>query len=217
MFRILSACNSSRNCVPSSTAGAVGARPPARVAPRAADGELAARIVFAFAGTFRPTRMIDNANSPFNVSFEINPDDLTGDEVFELARLGLDGDAAHYAQRAFAETQGQPYYVQHLLAAVQNADGAPTTRSAAFDAALEELRRGAHGHLEDLTGFVDKDDELRTLVPRILASNLPFQTGSPVHNYAIITGVARIDKGHLVSRNPIYASALARFAEERYP
>lgn len=179
--------------------------------------EVAARLVFAFAGTFRPSRMIDNHNSPFNVSLEINPDDLTRGEVDELAALGLNEDASPFAERAFTETRGQPYYVQHLFAAVQNADGDLAARTVAFDRALEELRVGAHGHLEDFTRYADEDHELRDLIPRILDDNLPFQAGNPVHNYALITGIARNNNGRLVPRNPIYASALARFREEGYP
>ncbi len=179
-------------------------------------GELASRLVFAFAGTFRPSRMIENHNSPFNVSFEVNPEDLTRNEVNELASLGLDGDAPLYAERALTETQGQPYYVQHLLAAVQNADDDSAARSSAFDEALEKLRDGAHGHLEDLTRYVDEDSDLRDIIPGILEGTLTFQAGS-VHDHAIVTGIARNDGGYLVPRNPIYASALARFREERFP
>jgi hypothetical protein len=182
-----------------------------------ADGEVAARIVFAFAGTFRPNQMIDNANSPFNVSFEINPDDLTQEEVGALADLGLGDEAAIYAQRAFEDTRGQPYYVQHLFAAVQANNEGPAERAEAFDRALEQLRRGAHGHLEDLTGLVDRDEDLRALIPGILDGGLLFQAGNPAHNYATIAGVAREEQGCLVPRNPIYARALARFGEERFP
>jgi hypothetical protein len=181
------------------------------------EGEFAGRIVFIFAGTFRPNGMIDNANSPFNVSLEINPDDLTLDEVAELAALGLAGDVAVFARRAWEATHGQPYYVQHLFAALQGAGDSPAQRAAAFDAALDELWRGAHGHLEHLTRTVDRDAQLRALVPGILDGNLSFQAGSSVHNYAIVTGVARVDAGCLIPRNPIYAGALARFADERYP
>jgi hypothetical protein len=180
-------------------------------------GQLAARLVFAFAGTFRPTRMIDDANSPFNVAHEINPDDLTCDETLELATLGLDDDAAHYANRAFTETGGQPYYAQHLFLSVQSAGPDPALRSAAFDRALEELQAGAHGHLEDLTRLVDDDNDLRVIVPKILGRELKAQAGNPVHGFAVVAGVARRERGYLVPRNPIYASALARFAEEVFP
>ena len=177
-------------------------------------GQVATRVVFAFAGTLLPARLIDSDNSPFNVAFERTAGDLTSAEVAELAALGLGGDAAHYAQRAFAETHGQPYYVQHLLAAVQSAGDDPALRSAAFDAALRELQQGAHGHLEDLTRMVEKDEGLRALVPRILDGNLSFDPGSSVHRYAIIAGVARYPAGLLVAPNPIDAAALARFAGE---
>lgn len=180
-------------------------------------GSVAERLVFAFAGTFRPNRMIDNLNSPFNVSKEINPEDLTEEEVGELAYLGLGDDAAHYAQRAFAETGGQPYYVQHLFKAVQGASDGADARNTAFESALEELRNGVDGHLEDFTRFVDEDPELRALVPRILDRSLPYGGSDPIHNYAIVTGVARNDEGCLIPRNPIYARALARFGGEEYP
>ena len=112
------------------------------------EGEFTRSIVFIFAGTFRPSGMIDNANSPFNVSFEINPDDLTPEEVAQLAALGLAGEVADCARRAWAETNGQPYYVQHLFAAVQGAGDSPAQRAAAFAAALEDLRQGAHGRIQ---------------------------------------------------------------------
>ena len=181
-----------------------------------AKGRLASRVVFAFAGTFRATRMIDDANSPFNVSEEVIPDDLTRSEVAELAALGLSDQAGEYAQRAWDETSGQPYYVQYLLAAVQRCDHR-SARSAAFQHALEDLRRGVHGHLENLTTLVDKDDELRRLVPRILNGKERFDGSSPAQNYAIVTGVARNSGGLLVPRNPIYAAALRRFLDEELP
>jgi hypothetical protein len=184
---------------------------------RGSGDSLAERLVFAFAGTFRPNRMIDNLNSPFNVSKEIHPNDLTEEEVNELASLGLDDEAAHYGQRAFAETGGQPYYVQHLFKAVQGASNGADARNAAFVSALDELRNGADGHLEDFTRFVDDDPELRALVPRILDRSLPYDGSDPIHNHAIVTGVARNEEGCLVPRNPIYAGALARFEGEEYP
>jgi hypothetical protein len=181
------------------------------------DDPLASRLVFAFAGTFRPDRMIDNPNSPFNVSREVNPEDLTSEEVAELAALGLGDDAAHYARLAFAETCGHPYYVQHLFEAVQDAGGDAAERSAAFDAALEDLRRGANGHLEYLTRLVEEDDELREIVPGILDRSLSFTAGDRTHTYAIVTGVARYEGGFLVARNPIYAKALERFRGGGFP
>lgn len=177
-------------------------------------GKLASRVVFAFAGTFRPDRMIASENSPFNVSEPITPDDLTRDEVLKLATLGLDADAEIYAERAFSETLGQPYYVQHLLAAVQRAGHDSSDRAAGFQAALDKLKNGADGHLEHLTGLVQADPELRKLVPKVLARGTPFRVGDQVHKYAIISGIARNEGGHLVARNPIYALALEQFAEE---
>lgn len=180
-------------------------------------GELSKRLVFAFAGTFRPARMIRNKNSPFNVSQENSCDDLTLEEVSKLAALGLGGDHQHFARRAFDETQGQPYYVQHLFAAVQCSEDGQATREGAFDCALRELQDGANGHLEDLTELVESDDDLRALVPRILSGELRFRAGDSLHSYAIVSGIARNRGGTLEPRNPIYAEALARFQDFTYP
>jgi hypothetical protein len=181
------------------------------------DGELAARLVFAFAGTFLPSRLIDNANSPFNVSNELKSDDLTEAEIEKLAAIGLGGDAHHYAEQALIETNGQPFYVQDLFAAVQAAGDRPDLRASAFEARLAALRRGAGGHLVDLARVVKRNADIEKLVPRILDGSLRFQVGDEAHEYAIIAGVARNDAGFLVARNPIYARALVQFAEERFP
>jgi hypothetical protein len=180
-------------------------------------GELSKRLVFAFAGTFIPARMISNKNSPFNVSQESSCEDLTLAEVSKLAALGLGGDHEPFARRAFEETWGQPYYVQHLFAAVQRAVDDETAREEAFDFALRELQGGANGHLEDLTQVVESDDDLRALVPRILSGELRFRAGDSLHHYAIVSGIARNCGGTLVPRNPIYAEALARFQDFMYP
>ena len=175
--------------------------------------DVADHVSFAFAGTLLPDRLIDDHSSPFNVALVIDRWDLTREEVAELASFGLGGDAQHYAQRTFAQTLGQPYYAQYLLAAVQLAGNDPAARSAVFDSALEQLRQRAGGHLEDLARWVENDDELRALVRGILQGNLSFQPSSRLHRDAIITGVARYDAGRLVTPNPIDASALARFAD----
>ena len=174
-------------------------------------GQLSSRVVFAFAGTFRPTAMIDNLNSPFNISDEINPDDLTLEQVLGLARLGLGNDGEFFGRRAFEETLGQPFYVQHLLAGVQRAG---TDRMAAFEAGLDELRSGTNAHLEHLVALVKADPELRRLVPRILERKLPFRPGDLVQQYALVSGIARREANRLIPRNPIHALALEQFLDD---
>jgi hypothetical protein len=178
------------------------------------NGHLARRVDFAFSGTFRPARLITGSNSPFNVSEEVNPDDLTFDQVTELGRLGLGDDAKQFAQQAFDETRGQPFYVQHLFAAVQTAE---EDRQVAFDAALERLRTTAFGNLEHLTTLINADAELRLLVPKILEGTLEFHGANPIHQYAVVSGIARNSDGQLVPRNPIHARALEQLGDQDRP
>lgn len=176
-----------------------------------AGNELAQRVVFTFAGTFRPAKLIATKNSPFNVSELRVCEDLTLDEMTELARLGLGDDGGHYARLAFKHTEGHPYYVQRLFAAVQRAPSA-AARAAAFETELEGLYQGVDGHLEEFINVVERDPELAALVPRILTGDLRFQGGDRVYQYAVVSGAARKRNGYLVVRNPIYGQALAHLA-----
>jgi AAA-like domain len=187
--------------------------------------ELAERIVCTFAGTFRPSKLIQsNKNSPFNVSELHVCDDLTLEEMIALARLGLGGDGEHYARLAFTHTEGHPYYVQRLFAAVQTAEPTSDARAAAFSAELQNLYDGGDGHLEELIDVVERDQELLALLPQILAGTLKFQGGDRVYQFAEVSGAARKRDGRLIVRNPIYRQALAHLASsngnspsERFP
>lgn len=174
---------------------------------------LANRVVFTFAGTFRPEQMITSENSPFNVSVWVYSEDLTQGQAEDLAVGVLGEEGRDYAVRAYAEVGGQPYLLQTLLAAVQREE-TREARAAAMSAQLEALRAGGDRHLLDVLSLVRGDQELAELAGVLATASVTYVPSNTTHLFAIVSGIARLDGEHLVIRNPLYRFGLQR---ERVP
>jgi hypothetical protein len=168
-------------------------------------GSLARRIVFLFAGTFRPERLVNPDNSPFNVSRDVKSSDLTREQVGELAsRVG--GDAlGSCGDAAYALVGGQPYLVQVLLDAVSRGDD-DDEREGLFTEAVGRLKRGGDRHFASLFEKVLGEARLTTLLADIASAEdgIEFNAADSDQNYLDVLGAARIDGDRLVIRNALY-------------
>lgn len=172
------------------------------------------RISFAFAGTFRPERLIDTANSPFNVCQPREVDDLTQDDAALLAQASGDPDLAEFVTDAFALVGGQPYLLQSLFAAAARKDASAGSHER-FDLAVANLRSGADPHFAALFRLVDEDAGLRTVVAALLDADesVRLNPTDDDHRFAQVSGIARADGAELRFRNPLYqALAATRFS-----
>lgn len=166
------------------------------------------RLVFLFCGTFRPERLVDPDNSPFNVSKEVRTADLTDDDAVTLALAGGTDleDAARYA---YGLVGGQPYLLQVLLSAASGDRDAARER---IDIAFGRLRDGTDRHATAMFERVVEDpssvDAVGAMVEGDGATDL--HPADPTHAWLQVLGVAAADGGKLRFRNPLYR----QFAEE---
>jgi hypothetical protein len=171
------------------------------------------RLGLLFSGTFRPETVIDDDNSPFNVSRIVTTDDLTADDASALAR-DVGGEAlAPWADRAFALVGGQPYLLQLLLEAVQ--PGPDHERDRLFDDTVAKLAAGKYGHLPGLLRRLAREQGAEGLLTRVVGAGddgLP-TSGDGLAQFLEIIGVAVAATGtdgllRLHIRNVLYDRAL---------
>lgn len=164
-----------------------------------------ARLTFLFSGTFRPELLIDSDNSPFNVSKDVTPMDLSLDDARDLARTVGGGELVAYADRAFELVAGQPYLLQLLLDAVAKRTS-DEDRTAAFDATITNLRLGRDRHLTSLFERVLADADTSTVVTELVAAGqaITFSAADPQHRWLVVLGVAQQSDGQLYFRNSLY-------------
>lgn len=170
-------------------------------------------LAFLFSGTFRPESVIDDDNSPFNVSRIVLTEDLAEGDATALASEVGGPDLLPWATRAYGQVGGQPYLLQLLLEGVLSAS--EEGREAAFAAALNRAASGADGHLPALLRRVSAEAGADELVGRLLQSNggIP-AAGEGLYQFLEVVGVAKTVAGstmatlHLVPRNPLYERAM---------
>lgn len=161
-----------------------------------------ARLVFVFAGTFRVDRLIDTDNSPFNVSKDVEPEDLTSDDALRLAGVGAD-DLTDVVRAAFELVGGQPYLLQVLLAAAGDSAG----RNQRFDEAVGRLRDGTDRHVVALFDRVLGDEDATRVVGAMLdaGGEIDLNPINPTHQWLQVLGLAGRRGGRLIFRNRLYA------------
>ncbi len=169
------------------------------------------RVVFVFAGTFRPETMIESDNSPFNVSKWVSTSDFEVADVKQLAAGGLGERLAAYGERAFALVGGQPYLVQTLLAAVQRSADDP---EGAYEGAVDDIESGADRHVPDLVRLVREDRPLLDVAMSMTRQGIEYNGVDDTHAYAVVAGIARRAGRTLAFRNPLYEAALTRLAAD---
>lgn len=182
---------------------------------RTEDTELE-RLTFCLLGVASPSDLIrDTRTTPFNIGQRVELRDFTEDEATQLAQ-GLRRDeplAMELLQRVLFWTNGHPYLTQRLCKAV--ADDATVLNPMGVDVLCDELffaRRAS-----------EQDDNLLFVRERLLKSetdlagllSLYAQTldgqhveddeSNPLVSVLLLSGVARVERGCLTPRNPIYA------------
>jgi hypothetical protein len=126
------------------------------------------RIQFVFSGTFRPDTVIDDDNSPFNVSRIVITSDLTIGDVELLAVRGGGATLQGWSSRVFDAVGGQPYLVQCLLRAVSQ--GSPDDAENLFSAELTRLESGFDGHLPSLMRRLSSEPGADQLLQQVVAT-----------------------------------------------
>lgn len=168
-----------------------------------------AGLTMLFCGTFRPDTVIDDDNSPFNVSRLVHTTDLSLDDVRELGDRVGDHHVAGWADRIYEEVGGQPYLVQVMFEALATADTA--RHQEIFDRALAYIEAGSDGHLPALFRRIAKEEGAEQLVARMVSAGPKgIRTLSDgLATFLSTVGIAQITGDlHLVARNPLYLRAL---------
>jgi hypothetical protein len=171
----------------------------------AEDYQIAKRLRFVFAGTFRPERLVAEANSPFNICERIDTPDLTADDVLRLVeRVGLQN-PAEPSGAIFDAVGGQPYLVQRLIQAALGAE------DAMIAIADEVSRLEESDHTSNLFRRVLSDEALSGIVSTAAANQqVPLAPGNEDQRFLIVLGVMHRRAGALQFRNRLYKQTAAR-------
>lgn len=175
-------------------------------------GSIERRVQFIFAGTFRPTRLVPNElNSPFNVSEEVLTDDLTSDDVLQLATIvDPDVDPA-LARRIFEYVGGQPYLVQKLI---QSFEGIlPPERSAALESAIEHITAEGSHHTDSLFGLALAEKALADIVSEVALNGSSVNQPTEEFRFLRTIGLMKREGAKLVFRNTLYETLAKNSAQ----
>ena len=171
----------------------------------AEDGHIAKRLRFVFAGTFRPERLVAEANSPFNICERIDTADLLVDDIVRLAtKVGLK--APDEISAAIHEAVGgQPYLVQRLMQVALAADDPHTAIAHEFNRLAES------DHISNLFRRVLSDEALSGIITAAVTGQaVALSPGDEDQRFLVILGVMGRSGGVLQFRNHLYASTAAR-------
>ncbi len=166
------------------------------------------RMNILFAGTFRPESVIEDDNSPFNVSTVVYTADLSEDDAISMVSAATgSGEFADLAKRAHALVGGQPYLLQRILEVVTGA--APGEESLhLFESIASDLRNGRDRHIPALferviaeTGGVEA---LKMLADS--PDGIP-ENATPPFDILPVLGVAKLAGGRLLVANELYRQA----------
>lgn len=172
----------------------------------ARDGDVAKRLRFVFAGTFRPERLVSEANSPFNICERIDTSDLALKDIVRLAEEAGLTDPEQTASLIHDAVGGQPYLIQRLIQVGLEADEA----AAAITTELDRLIEGHGDHISNLFRRVVSDEALVSLVSTVVdAGKVGNEPGNEDQRYLIVLGLFRREKGVLCFRNNLYAKVAA--------
>jgi hypothetical protein len=165
------------------------------------DGDIARRIRFVFAGTFRPERLVAEANSPFNTCERIETSDLTIKDIETLAGYAGLSDARSAAVMIHAAVGGQPFLNQKLILDAVGSDD----ELAAIKKSIEVLREGGGDHITNLFRRVASDDVLVKQVTALVEkSKISVEAGNEDQRYLVVLGLLRRENASLFFRNLLY-------------
>lgn len=165
-------------------------------------GELPTRLRFIFAGTFRPETLVNNLNSPFNVSEFVYTQDFTLTEALQLHKQVEDGTNSDFVRRAYDIVQGHPYLLQFILARAQYIRSLGD--QVELDSILDELRFEATGHFESIFSPILSETELTELVSQMVVNGSVPNELNPNFRYLQVLGIAKREGTNLVFRNQLY-------------
>lgn len=169
----------------------------------AVEGAWEARLVFAFAGTFRPEHMVDERNSPFNVCRRLEADDLTAEEVGALVLDAFEARDPELEAYIFENVGGQPHLVQLLIDAALRDDTG--TRLSATTSRYEGLRNDGSEHTDSLFRMVVQDSALVTIAAEAAANKeIANVAANDDYKYMCVVGLMKVDGAKLVFRNKLF-------------
>ncbi|MBB4003478.1 AAA-like domain-containing protein [Aurantimonas endophytica] len=176
----------------------------------AKEGDIARRLRFVFAGTFRPERLVAEANSPFNTCERIETSDLTIADITKLAGDAGLTDPSAAAAAIHDVVGGQPFLIQKLILEAVGEDD----ELGAIGRAIGTLQEGGGDHITNLFRKVTSDDTLVSIVSGLVGrEKIPFEAGNEDQRYLVVLGLLRRDKGALYFRNRLYADVAALSAQ----
>jgi hypothetical protein len=170
------------------------------------------RLSLLFSGTFRPERMIDDENSPFNVCLTLLTEDLNLDQARALASAAGHSEVEHLVERAYGLVGGQPYLLQSLLEAASQGTEEESRREL-LEKRFQLLKRGDDGHVVYLLRRILAEPGSTELVPELVASvdGIPYAADG-LHSFLRIVGLAAVrtvgPAERLVPRNELYRQVL---------
>lgn len=150
-------------------------------------------IQFVFSGTFRPDTVIDDDNSPFNVSRIVITGDLSIKDIETLA-LRCGGEILQdWAGRVFDMVGGQPYLVQCLLKAVSQ--GSPADAEILFSTEIARLESGLDAHLPSLLRRLSSEPGADELLQQVVAAGGTglATSGTGLAQFLQIVGATNLD------------------------
>jgi len=175
-------------------------------------GSIARRVQFIFAGTFRPSKLVPNdLNSPFNVSEEVLTDDLSAEDVLQLATI-VDPDVDPVlAHRIFAYVGGQPYLAQKLI---QSFEGVSTAqRLAALESAIEKITAEGSHHTDSLFGLALAEKAMADIVSAVALHGSAVNQPTEEFRFLRTIGLMKREGGSLFFRNTLYETLAKNSAQ----
>lgn len=166
---------------------------------------LEGRLTFLFAGTFRPETLVDPLNSPFNVCDRVEPEDLTRDDVRQLAGLSGVADSERLADLAYEAVGGQPYLVQTLLSDAFSPAVDEDTREETLKQSVRELSLGADAHFDSVFAPVlGSSDLIEATLLAASPNGAPAQAANQDQKFLHVLGVTKRVNDRVHIRNALY-------------
>lgn len=169
----------------------------------ASDEDLAARVRFLFAGSFRPENLVNDLNSPFNVCERIETDDLLLEDANNLMEKVVSEQNQAIVKQVYDIVGGQPYLLQFIFSKVQLVD--EYQKQQACDEAIALLRSGQNDHFEGVFKRVFAEAELISIVSALAKDGrINNEPANPNYRYLQVLGIAKREGAYLVFRNQLY-------------
>ena len=145
--------------------------------------------------------MADINHSPFNVGVEIQLQDFNPEEVLELAsKYNLELQKKQVNQ-IMEVVGGHPYLIQKAISAL--ATTGISLKNLITTATTEE---GIYGdHLRSLSLSLEKDDELREGMKKVVTSNSPVDLGTILNHKLHSLGLVKFERNTVKTRYKLYA------------